>query len=200
MSVQNPGLRPLNHSGDGFTLTSSRNSTSVSEENSPSNSMTRSSLKMYKLPTSSSPDKTTGAFLQKKNLILEKCHKGTSVIPSFLATLASFWESTIPKPMSLFSRTCAVSWKLTLTMSLQSSFIYIFIYIYLYHMHDNQDCIEALNRNPDPGPAAKADCPEPALFLIWLKTAERWCKKCPIICTFTSSNEIWEQAIINRMA
>lgn len=35
------------------------------------------------------------------------------VIPSLLATLASFWESTIPKPMSLFSRTWAVSWLLT---------------------------------------------------------------------------------------
>lgn len=37
------------------------------------------------------------------------------VIPSFLATLASFCESTIPNPMSLFSRTWAVSWTWTQT-------------------------------------------------------------------------------------
>lgn len=41
-------------------LTSNRNSTSVSAESSPSNSMTRSSLKTYKLPTSSRPNKTAG--------------------------------------------------------------------------------------------------------------------------------------------
>lgn len=49
--------------------------------------------------------------LFKKCCLKQKGHNETSVIPSFLATLASFRESTIPKPMSLFSRTCAVSWK-----------------------------------------------------------------------------------------
>ena len=39
----------------------------------------------------------------------------SKLIPSFFATLESFWESTIPKPMSLFSRTWAVSWVFTMS-------------------------------------------------------------------------------------
>lgn len=84
------------------------------------------------------------ALLKKKSWLKEKGHNETSVIPSFLATLASLRESTIPKPMSLFSRTCAVSWKFTMTISVQ---------FYSCRIHYNQDCICPRNRNPVFGPA-----------------------------------------------
>lgn len=57
----------------------------------------------------------------------------TRVIPSFLATLASFWESTIPKPMSLFSRTCAVSWVFTQTNVIKSHHKVDIVRVYVSH-------------------------------------------------------------------
>lgn len=112
-------------------LTSNKNSTRVFAESKPSNSITRSALKIYTLPSSSRPEIerhyrsihtfkdcswryfTLNWICDWRQLclhILIVCSTHKLYTPSFFATFASLWESTIPKPMSFSSTTWAASW------------------------------------------------------------------------------------------